>query len=447
MPWPSADHTRSPTAVAPGVSFGPRWSATAEQQNSQCLQCHGDDAARHWEGAHHQRQDLSCVTCHDIHITGDPVMQPATQREVCTVCHKEQQSGIHEMERAASFNPPCSSCHSPHDRQSPHQVMLGNRSAGCAGCHNLVAMADDPQVSPKATSYHKVMAQQDKSCLNCHVGIAHGTAEGVAAQVREARNARRLTLFYPGQSDSEWLLSEHPGSQPLRQGSNCQQCHRGEEADMGKALAGDGVAAVSRDISIGFARRGDELEIEISWRGPADDQDIALMWGDGRNEAFSSAGCFAACHSDMPGMTRDRGQQMDKYLLASRLQQRQIGRPAIVRDEAALARLREAGNFAELWRVKLQRQAATVETATVLAQLEWHPATLVTASASHSDGRWRVSLRRQLQGGSGSLDFASAQQMTFGVALHGADRPGGKHWVSLPQTFSMGATHTDFKAQ
>ncbi|MEQ8801456.1 MAG: hypothetical protein RLP45_05420, partial [Haliea sp.] len=62
---PSAAHSRAPTQVAPGVSFGPRWTTAAAKQDGQCLACHGDDSARHWEGSHHQQQDLACVTCHD----------------------------------------------------------------------------------------------------------------------------------------------------------------------------------------------------------------------------------------------------------------------------------------------------------------------------------------------------------------------------------------------
>ena len=443
---PSAAHSRAPTQVAPGVSFGPRWTATVAEQDGSCLACHGDDAARHWEGAHHQQQELACVTCHDIHTPRDTVLKPPGQAEVCTLCHKEQKSGIHGLSEKVHFNPACSSCHSPHDSKSPHGVMLENRSEGCASCHNLVTMASDPAVSAKATSYHKVMAQSDKTCLGCHVGIAHVAAAGVAPLITEASSSRKVTLFYPGQSDSEWLLSEHPGSQPLRQGSNCQQCHRGDEVAMGAALADGQFAPATRELNVSFGKEAGHLVINLDWSGNAKEQDLALMWGDSGNDELARAGCFAACHSDMPGMTRDRGQQLDKYLLASRLQERQIGRPPLIKDQAALAELREAGNFAELWRVKLQEPGA-VESGVLLAGIDWHESSLVRSTARFRDGRWQVTLRRPLQQLPGGLSFAHGRELTLGIALHGADNPGGKHWISLPMTFATNGINTDFKAE
>ncbi len=441
---PSAAHARAPTQTAPGVSYGPRWTATTAEQDGQCLGCHGDDVGRHWEDAHHQKQELSCVTCHDIHSTRDKVLKPPGQSEVCTLCHKEQKSGIHGLSERAHFNPACSSCHSPHDGQGPHGVMLANRSEGCASCHNLVSMAADPAVSAKATSYHKVMANTDRSCLDCHVGIAHVTAKGVAPLISEASSSRKVTLFYPGQSDSEWLLSEHPGSQPLRQGSSCQQCHRGEETAMGTALADGAFAPAIRDLQVSFGTSAGSLVVDIQWSGTAEEQGLALLWGDDGNEELARAGCFAACHSDMPGMTRDRGQQLDKYLLASRLQERQIGRPAIVRDAAGLAALREQGNFGELWQIKLQ-QPAEVQTGVLLAGIDWHPTALVQGTARHQDGRWRVTLRRPLKPEAGGLSFALGRELTLGIALHGVDNPGGKHWISLPLTFATDGINTDFR--
>ncbi|MDO8862163.1 cytochrome c3 family protein [Haliea sp. E1-2-M8] len=441
---PSAAHSRAPTQVPPAVSFGPRWTTTVARQDGQCLACHGDDTARHWEGAHHQQQELACVTCHDIHTIRDSVLQPPGQAEVCTLCHKEQKSGIHGLSEKVHFNPACSSCHSPHDSKSPHGVMLDNRSEGCASCHNLVDMAADPAVSAKATSYHKVMAQTDKTCLGCHVGIAHVAAAGVAPLIAEASSSRKVTLFYPGQSDSEWLLSEHPGSQPLRQGSSCQQCHRGDEAAMGAALANDDFAPATRDINVRVGSDAGNLVLTIDWSGAGTEQDLAVMWGDDGNDELARAGCFAACHSDMPGMTRDRGQQLDKYLLASRLQERQIGRPPVVRDEAALTTLREAGNFAELWRVKLQ-DPVTVESGVLLAGIDWHQDSLVEGTARFNNGRWQVTLRRPLKPLPGGLAFAPGREMTLGIALHGADNPGGKHWISLPLTFATDGINTDFK--
>ncbi|MCB1710871.1 MAG: hypothetical protein KDI10_19365 [Halioglobus sp.] len=46
-----------------------------------------------------------------------------------------------------------------------------------------------------------------------------------------------------------------------------------------------------------------------------------------------------------------------------------------------------------------------------------------------------------------SKPFAPGGKYTFGVALHGAGNPGGKHWVSLPMTLSFDGDETDFKVE
>ena len=171
----STDHADSPTAVAPEVSFGPRWGAGGDAQDERCLSCHSGDTARHWRDSPHRAGDVRCVACHDIH-TRDRVLFDERQAEVCTVCHDDQGSGIHGMQARVSRNPPCSDCHSPHSGEGVAARMLDNRSQGCSHCHDLVRMATRASVSATAKSYHKVMTQPDRTCLDCHRGIAHEAA-------------------------------------------------------------------------------------------------------------------------------------------------------------------------------------------------------------------------------------------------------------------------------
>jgi DmsE family decaheme c-type cytochrome len=448
---PSAAHARAPTQAPPAVSFGPRWSASSSEQNGQCLACHQGAAFEHWDSAPHQRRNLSCVTCHDIHDLPDAVLQADTQAEVCTTCHKVQREGIHGIAKRRDTNPPCSTCHSPHDAQPVVATALATRSEGCRYCHNLEKMASSRRVSDKAKSYHKVMVREDRSCLDCHQGVAHAAADAVPPMTPAAAGSKDVSLFYPGQSDSEWLLTAHPGSQPLRQGASCQQCHRGDEAKMGADLAGDFEPSV-REIEVSVARESQALRVQLSWLGPPDDTDIALLWGDSATPTIQRAGCFAACHSDMPGMSRDRGQDNDKYLLASRAQQRAIGRPALLKDEAELKALRDAGHFGELWRVTLDAGGqARVERAALLSQPDWiatdTEADGLSGEASYRDGRWEVTLRRPFDGGPGGKDLSENETYTFGVALHGSDNPHGGHWVSLPMTLGFKGADTDFLAE
>ncbi len=47
-----------------------------------------------------------------------------------------------------------------------------------------------------------------------------------------------ITLFYPGQSTQEWILSaaHKAGATGVREGKNCLACHKDEEADIGKTI-------------------------------------------------------------------------------------------------------------------------------------------------------------------------------------------------------------------
>ena len=190
----------------------------------------------------------------------------------------------------------------------------------------------------------------------------------------------------------------------------------------------------------------DELLVALAWYGAEDDAGVSIMWGDDGDDTVRRGSCFAACHSDMPGMSRDRGQQIEKYLWASRSQQRSIGKPAITRDASELAALVEQGVFAELWSIGLGKESSAMS-ATVLAGVDWHSDDRISATTNYENGRWQVMVRRKLTGAAGSKTFDAEGKYTLGVALNGARNPGGKHWVSLPLTFSLSGDETDFKVR
>jgi hypothetical protein len=215
---------------------------------------------------------------------------------------------------------------------------------------------------------------------------------------------------------------------------------------MGASLASAaGFDSAFREVDVSFATRDNYLLTKLSWKGAADDVNVAVMWGDRDSPALERGSCFAACHSDMPGMTRDRGQQTGKYLMASRSQERQIGKPALLQDDAALTALIEKGEFGELWRFTLAGNQ--LETATVLSGLDWRSSDLVSGTANYANGRWTVNLKRELGTATGYKNFNRAGKYTFGIALHGVNNRGGKHWVSLPMTLSFSGDDTDFKVE
>ena len=346
---------------------------------------------------------------------------------------------MHTLNQHLSENPECTSCHNVHASADARLTMVDNRSEGCRQCHDLVAMASNPKVSAKAISYHKTMTQADRSCLDCHQHIAHAPSGSVSPNPPQSLAQRRLTLFYPAQSDLDWLLTEHPGAQMFRQGRACQQCHRGEEPTMGQKLAGTRPNP-TRDVDVNIQRQQQNLVMTLSWRGAEDDADVAIMWGQGGNTVFQRSGCWAACHSDMPGMSRDRGQGLSKYLSVARKEEQLIGRPPQMRDAKELADLVAANNYVQLWRVKLNGgKTPEIEMAQLLDKIDWQTTNNAKASARFKDGLWQVQISRPID--------RVHQPATFGIAIHGPAQKGAEHWVSLPQTFAIDANDVDFTLQ
>lgn len=440
----SGDHIANPTGASPEVSFGPRWTASTAAQDGACLACHEQNVAVNWQHSLHMLNNVSCVTCHDIHSEGDSVLFRWQQADICTTCHKAQKLGIHARKDLLELNPACADCHNPHDHESAETAMLDNDSMGCRGCHDLARAGNSSTTSDRAAHYHRAMARPGHTCVDCHRGVAHSDTDSVTAFSPTATTSRTVTLFYPGLVNSEWLLQRHPGSQPLRQGAHCRQCHRGEEAEMGTSLAG-AFAPAYRNIEVAFDGDEDSLRMVLEWQGEREESDIALMWGTHDSGGdFNRGGCFAACHSDLPGMPRNRGQQIGKYLAASRVQQPASDGQAIVRNEAELKQMMKEGRFAVLWRIQLNSGEA--EAATVLDDVYWRPYPPMRASTSYRDGTWTVKIRRKLRHQPEHLvRFDPEARYTLGIALHGADNPGAAHWVSLPLSFSYRGEDTDFK--
>ena len=192
---------------------------------------------------------------------------------------------------------------------------------------------------------------------------------------------------------------------------------------MGTAQA-DGDLQPARDMQVSFALGADELIISLAWEGPAQDRMLALMWDDGGSEAFTRGGCFAACHSDLPGMSLDSGAGS---------------------SPAERAQLMAAGEFVSLW--QLQLDSGKLQTATLLDSLDWLPANLIQINKNYVDGHWTVELRAPLDNTGLQKPFTADKKYTFGIALGGDANRGGRHWVSLPLTLSFAGDETDFKVE
>ena len=150
-----------------------------------------------------------------IGVVGFNFSLHATSTEAfCTSCHEMEAQPYQSLQQTAHYNnrsgvrPTCSDCHLPHefvpkmirkieaarevwghitgmiDSEEKYAMHLdamkareiarlrANDSAECRNCHEVERMDLNLQ-SEKARFYHAAMAEQNKTCIDCHQGIAH----------------------------------------------------------------------------------------------------------------------------------------------------------------------------------------------------------------------------------------------------------------------------------
>jgi len=203
------------------IRFSPDSEAAVSVQNGMCLGCHANDTGSGWHGSGHATNEVACAGCHKAHQSHDPVLQTASQPDVCFDCHRQQRSealkpyshpfrqgkmdcgGCHDphgdstdtlfarqtlnqscFECHAEKRGPylwehapvvedCGSCHNPHGSNNPGMVKLRGPML-CQGCHSQaghpsVAYGPDGLADGSASRY-----LLGRSCLNCHTQV-HGS--------------------------------------------------------------------------------------------------------------------------------------------------------------------------------------------------------------------------------------------------------------------------------
>ena len=86
----------------------------------------------------HQRAEVSCVACHDVHVRRDPMRDALTQNQACTTCHRRTQADI----RKVSAHPlrdgqmSCTDCHAPHGARDVAGLLKRDTTNQlCFDCH------------------------------------------------------------------------------------------------------------------------------------------------------------------------------------------------------------------------------------------------------------------------------------------------------------------------
>jgi DmsE family decaheme c-type cytochrome len=100
------------------LTFGPK--EPAPTRNSACLDCHasdmGDLKGMAWTDSVHDTGRISCVSCHEMHKVGNPLVQKEAQLESCSTCHRAQIKNHRRFENVGIVfdQLSCSKCHDVH---------------------------------------------------------------------------------------------------------------------------------------------------------------------------------------------------------------------------------------------------------------------------------------------------------------------------------------------
>lgn len=279
---------------------------------------------------------------------------------------------------------------------------------------------------------------------------------------------KEITLLYPGQASWEWALtkSSHSGATKFRQGKTCNECHEGEEQDMGELIvSGKKLEPQPIERKRGFilvnvkvAHDGENFYMRLEWTEqgkdgfPTMDPDyetkVTVMFDDGSVPEAKRAGCWGTCHDDATGMASNSGPELKKYLSKSRTKNTRQGGGTNYKTDAEIAALAGAGTFLEYWQARLNHDQAPVAVdGHILKSRDENENPLASASFQYLHGKWIVVFSRPLNvSGEYRKPITPGKTYTFGIAIHEAYAAKRFHHISFEHTFVLDKGDADFVA-
>jgi DmsE family decaheme c-type cytochrome len=182
----------------PDVTFGLHAKSDAQTQAGACLNCHANGKRALWSGSQHESSDIPCAGCHSVHVAVDPIMNKATQQEVCFSCHKTQraQSHLASTHPLAAGKMACADCHNPHGSAGPHLMAKSSVNETCYTCHAEKRgpfLWEHGPVTDECTNCHTphgsnitplLKARVPFLCQECHSGD-HGAQVNSGANLQD----------------------------------------------------------------------------------------------------------------------------------------------------------------------------------------------------------------------------------------------------------------------
>lgn len=278
--------------------------------------------------------------------------------------------------------------------------------------------------------------------------------------------ARELILFQPGQSSWEWLLvpASHDGGKRMREGKTCLYCHDGEEKAIGelivsgKKLEPQPISGMPGFISMSLEAAYDDENVYLTlswvdappatWGDEGSATHLTVSIGSPELNVAPIAGCWAACHSDLPEMSDPAATKLTKYLPGSRNKMTRTGGGSDIRTAAELDAQLAEDKYLEYWQVVLNDDGLKLaRDGYFLDARVANDDSAVTATASRNDKQWTVEIVRPLKpAGKSRHVLSEGIEYTLAVALHQNHASGRHHYTSFPMRFVLGAGEAELNA-
>ena len=110
---------------------------TAQDVNSLCITCHGDQAKEiQTSKVQHPGALGDCTQCHNPHAGTSPGFLQPGPVAACLACHTDiAEQGNKAFVHQPAFQQSCAICHTPHGGQNEHLLRVSNVNSLCLECH------------------------------------------------------------------------------------------------------------------------------------------------------------------------------------------------------------------------------------------------------------------------------------------------------------------------
>jgi hypothetical protein len=271
--------------------------------------------------------------------------------------------------------------------------------------------------------------------------------------------AKTITLFTPGQTSLEWIMTpaDHKGADRLRTGKNCVSCHIRQERVQGAVVSKKyeptpikGKPA-TLDAKVQFAHDAQNLYVRVEFSDAGQPNakmhkaaaKVAMMLDGGGTPEAARAGCWAMCHDDSAGMPSAKGAARTMYLEKTRARMTRQGGGDGLKPAGELSKLKAAGYGLEYWGAILS--AAPVASNGVIFDKRQETKPAVTVETSHKGAVWTVVLSRKLN--AGTVTLAPGKKYTVAFAIDAGYTAGRFHYVSFERSLVLDQGSADFIAR